>query len=358
MKSELEARFKAFVRAVPGAESIDDLEELQTRSPSKRADFFFDNRRIVCELKSLQIDTEYKIDRILAPHRNRPEFPVFVGRWDLAKVLKFLPDGDEIGECIYTALTSSIEDKVEDANRQIRETKVQFGVQSSNGLLIILNDLVGCLSPDRVMYRVNDAMQKKTLKGDKRFPNIDAVWIISEAHFIATDEGEVASRGGLIGLDKGDTKSVRTADFAKSLQDRWVLHNDWVAKDEGFDILQRHAFKRLAELEPPVAEPRRLQNRWCTEYEVNRYLEICSEDDLLHSGSALLQKLALHYAKGHKLVREQLLEFREKWTHFLEEVRMREIDLRGFALSLDEPAASLWGKVGSVGMFHDDLEKL
>lgn len=56
MKSELEARFKAFVKTIPGAESIDDLEELPEGS-SKKADFFFDNRRIVCELKSLQVDT-------------------------------------------------------------------------------------------------------------------------------------------------------------------------------------------------------------------------------------------------------------------------------------------------------------
>jgi len=129
MKSELESRFTAFLRAVPGAEPIDDLEE--RGSPSKKADFFFDSRQVVCELKSLQVDAEYKIDRILEPHRNRPEFPLFLGRWDLAKVLKFLPDGDEIGESIYTDLTSIVEEKVKDANRQIRETKVQFGVQSS-----------------------------------------------------------------------------------------------------------------------------------------------------------------------------------------------------------------------------------
>lgn len=135
MKKSLEQRFKEFLDTIAGVENIDNLNMTQQQKEAKKADYFAENRQLIIELKSLETDTEPKVEKILKPHRSRPEFPVFFGGWEVSKVLKHLPDGEEINKELHLAITSSLKDIYRKANKQIRTTKSTFSLPNSQGLL-------------------------------------------------------------------------------------------------------------------------------------------------------------------------------------------------------------------------------
>jgi len=89
---------------------------------AKKGDYLFACRSIIGELKALYDDTSSKMEAILEPHRERPEWPLFYSEQQLHTVLKHLPDGEEIQRKIFDAITASIEGVIEKANRQIRST--------------------------------------------------------------------------------------------------------------------------------------------------------------------------------------------------------------------------------------------
>src|SRR6266545_819542 len=180
----LETRVKAFLDSLEDAENIDQLMLTTVQSNEQRADFFLNNRAIICELKALQADTSGKVEKILDSYSDRSEFPLFYGAWELEKILRNFPDKDEIEKKIFNAATDSIEGIVEKANRQIRSTKATFNLSSSQGLLIIFNNVVEIFSPEAVAHRVRRALSKRTPDGGKRFDQVSAVLILNTAHYV------------------------------------------------------------------------------------------------------------------------------------------------------------------------------
>src|SRR5215213_8892823 len=118
-------RFTKFLDSQAGAESIDSLALTLEQAAADRADYFLQARHIVVEIKSLKTDTAHKMQPLLAPHMQRPEFRA-VPSLGLDGVLEKVPDGDQIRDALYRAITESVEGAVEKAKRQVRETKRTF----------------------------------------------------------------------------------------------------------------------------------------------------------------------------------------------------------------------------------------
>src|SRR5690606_24632394 len=96
MNESLNERFKTFIAQLPCAEVIDNLCLPAEFDRSKRADFLVENRKAVIELKYLKTDPEYKIHEELKNHKKRDEYPLFYGEMEINKILKHLPDGEQI----------------------------------------------------------------------------------------------------------------------------------------------------------------------------------------------------------------------------------------------------------------------
>ena len=96
MENSLEKRFKQFISQLQFAEAIDGLKLSKNNFETKKADYFLDDRRTIVELKSFQIDPEYKVHKEIEKHRKRSDFPEFYGEMEVSKILKNLPDGDII----------------------------------------------------------------------------------------------------------------------------------------------------------------------------------------------------------------------------------------------------------------------
>lgn len=157
---------------------------------------------------------------ILAEHYDRPEFKDATSR-GIDTVLASIPDGDEIRDQLYRAITDSVEGAIEKANRQIRETKRTFNIPDAYGLLVLLNDAILILPPTTVGKRVANCFMKTTDEGRRRFADIDAAWLLNERHVI-----DVAGRRALTDLIIPSTKSDRSK-YASSVAD--LLTEQWAA---------------------------------------------------------------------------------------------------------------------------------
>ena len=169
-----------------------DAEALDTppfealfRERGDRADYLMFDRSLVVELKDLQDDPEYKIQRVFDKFTRRPGFPIVVfGTASLTQVTQKLPPdvAGEINSAVANAVSEVLEDLVEKANRQIRNTKQVLGLPEAGGLLFISNAALSVLSPALVVYRLERVIKKHTKEGTPRFPEIHAVCYVSEAH--------------------------------------------------------------------------------------------------------------------------------------------------------------------------------
>lgn len=215
----LEVRFTYFVKSLEGAECIDELPLSDQQRRKQKADFFFNQRDFICELKSLKTDTFDKVEKILAPYMQTPEWPVIFGSVDLQQVLERFPNKEAINAKIVESVTDSIEGVIESANRQIRTTKETFALPASEGILVILNDVVEGLTPELINYRIIKSLTK-TLNGEPRFPHVSMVMVISTIHQADVRPNLKASPILTIPGTSGDPTKVKK--FIDSLLPKWA----------------------------------------------------------------------------------------------------------------------------------------
>jgi hypothetical protein len=88
-------------------------------------------------------------------------------------------------------------------------------------------------------------------------------------------------------------------------------------------------FIRLSELEKEDQDRMPRHELWRKQYRNKRYLNTLSDEAVLVHGAKLLSFMTPHFLKdGQKLPFEQVAQFMEGWTHFLEEAKIRGLDLK------------------------------
>ncbi len=217
-------RFSLFASTIDGSESIDGLLQNEAQRAAKKADFFFEHRTIVCELKNLETDTSVKVDKLLKPLESRPEWPHFYGVLELSKILDRFLDGAEINRVVLDSLTSAVRKAIAEANRQIRTTKQTFGIPNSGGMLVLANESISVLSPEIIAFKVNQMINKRTADGRPQFPEINVVWMISEKHVTEIRPGLTGIVCLLLRQEIPDPAGVEA--FVESMQPRWASFHD------------------------------------------------------------------------------------------------------------------------------------
>ncbi|MFM2064199.1 MAG: hypothetical protein RLZZ507_3870 [Cyanobacteriota bacterium] len=320
----LEERFTEFIRSLQSAEIFDELQLNLSQTMAKKPDFFFSERQFIGEMKSIKTDMKPKGETILKKHEDRPDFPIFFREWEVGKILKYLPDGEQINRQIFYSITSAIEESFEKANRQIRETKKIFNLNDSEGILIILNDLVEILSPDIIAYRVHQLVNKKSQSGDIRYPHISVVWIISEIHVLKTGTGQELLPSIVIINDNVSWEAAN--DYVNWLQRKWAAYNKIPFIEGKFDI--QNKFSKRKKLNPPEKISR--SELWKKQYIENQNLRHLSKEELLDYGHHLWYEIFPAFIKGthEKPPQEKVFSLMELSTHFIEEINHRGIDFR------------------------------
>lgn len=222
-KQPINDRFSAFLLSL-GSEAIDQLNLTEEQASSQHADFLLRNRQQVVEVKLLSTDTRPRMAPVLAPYEVRPEFAL-LSRQSLDTKLELLPDGDQLRDQLHKAVTESIEGLIKKANRQIRHTRRTFAIPRAGGILVVLNDEVGQLSPPIVSKRAAQVLQKRVAGGvGARFAEIDTVWIVNEAHYVQVTSTRKAVTDVILPTFTANAKAV--AKFvATSLSPAWASYN-------------------------------------------------------------------------------------------------------------------------------------
>jgi hypothetical protein len=317
----LEDRFFEFCRTIAGAELIDELTGRdRDLLPAKRGDVLFENRSIVSEVKSLETDTLPKVEPILAPYRDTEDWPVFYGEWQIGRVIQHLPDSQTIANRIGKAITSAIPGLVKKAHRQIRATKDALSLTGSEGLLIVLNETLDVLSPKLLGDQVNAEINKK-LEGGRgsRYPHINMALVLDEAHVL--EVGSIPAVPSLICTNWNAPPSQRLSDFVDELQLKWATFN-------GGPALQAHVTTLLAAATYSRSEADRvtLSELWRRNYRKAPYLRGLSDEELFAWAAPFSDPKAVD--ESGRTVRPFELPSVERFTHFLEEIAFRGIDLR------------------------------
>jgi hypothetical protein len=323
----LEGRFKVFLRDLEGAESIDDLELTPEQRRANKGDYFFAGRTVIGELKALYEDTASKIEAILEPYRETPEWPLFFGEQDLEKVIQRLPESDKIRAKIVGSVTRSIEAVVEKANRQIRATKETFGLPDAGGLLMILNDAVDILSPDLIVYRVRRALNKRTPDGELRFPNVSAVLVIGGVHY---SQMNPKLKGlPILLIPNAVTEAARVEEFVRELNEKWAAFERKPLIHVESEDIPKLGFRRFSEEAKEPRWPMKRHEYWSLLYRRRPYLRQLSEDELLEFGAKALEDVGSRFIKGTpKTPMAEMEPMMIRWSHFLDEAQHRALDLR------------------------------
>jgi hypothetical protein len=328
MTDSLNQRFKAFISQLPSAEVIDNLEFSPEFDKSKRADFLVENREAIIEIKSLESDPEHKIHNELENHQERDEYPLFYGEMELNKVLKHLPDGDEIQKKLFYKISRSIEQSFREADKQIRATKEILSCPDSIGLLVLLNENISVLSPEVISFRVSQLLAKMDDDGSPHYKNITSVWFILENFSLKTRKGDKLFPSIVIDGPAAVNRPQLTR-ILNILQGKWAAFNGIPYITADIRKISDSDFIRLSELDKEHEPLKPRHEIWRKQYRNSPYLRSLSDDAVLNHGARLLRFIAPGFLKGGpKLPFDQMAQFMEGFTHFLEEVRFRGLDLK------------------------------
>jgi hypothetical protein len=214
----LPEEFFRFCDSIPGAERIDSLPF--PSSGLQKADYFFRNRTIICEVKTLETDTNDKITAILL----RAGISLEDGVFDLEKLL----EGHSRAEALYwkcvNAITTSVKQGMDTANRQIADTKKAFGISEADGLWVIIHPKVHVLNPDIILTRIRRRLRKRNEAGGSAYDQITQLVLFSEIHKLKLQDGTLASAVIPV-LNTDVPEKFGVSSFVNDLSDGWAKWN-------------------------------------------------------------------------------------------------------------------------------------
>jgi hypothetical protein len=159
--------FTRFVRSIGG--------EVLPKSAEESADYLFRAEKVVIELKTLLQDAtpaHVRELQALADRWHKQGWVRIYGR----TTLDLQTIRTECQREWLDLLETPVERIIRKANRQIRSTKRSQGLSDAKGLLLIVNDGNFLYTePVNYMILVARILQKKTARGERRFPDIRGV---------------------------------------------------------------------------------------------------------------------------------------------------------------------------------------
>jgi hypothetical protein len=188
MTAALEAVMHEFLVRRLGCEVIDSLVFPPGEGNSSRADYFFHDRTVIIEVKSLVDDRAEVVRATLAKYRRQPDWPDFRGESDVQELLARHPRGPEISKELTLKISRVISRACLSADRQIGETKRVFALPQSMGVLILLNDHVDVLDPAVTGSQLASLLRGRGKNGSRRYAHLDSAIAVDWAHY-SSDQG-------------------------------------------------------------------------------------------------------------------------------------------------------------------------
>lgn len=300
---------------------------------SRRADYFLDRRRVIVELKSLETDPSDKIDVALEKRREDDDFPLFYGEADLMAVLGKLHDGEQLKERIALRITRSVEDAFRSAKRQIAATRSSFDLPHSDGLLVLLNNAIDILDPMLLGHRCRNLLDHFD-SNDTHAGSINHVWIIQATHYAGVRPESLTVPSVFVESVSFPPSEITRKRIEILARQRAAFDGVRFAGNE--DIGAMGQMKSFARTKRAATEPAKRHEQWRAEYKASPYLADLDDNSLLVHSSRMIRGTLPFFALGGatapaRTIDDDPMAYDEAmagWTHCLEELNSRVIDLR------------------------------
>ena len=218
-QSSLELRLKRFLDLEATSESLDAEKFCEAFGSRKRADYLLNNRKIIAELKTLNSPPTSRLSKRLRTWLSRPEAPIAFGQVGVAKVLDYFPDGELLKKEIFDLSGRAVRQSLQKADVQIASTKSCLSVDSSSGLLILMNESEPGIDIQTIALAIRSCILDK-----ENYKNISYVMAIVESHKI-----NVINKGKyfpLIFVTRAENIPESDGIFFESLVSYWALFNN------------------------------------------------------------------------------------------------------------------------------------
>lgn len=184
----LNDRFFEFCRQYPGAEDLDAVEASKHfPRGSKVADFLFEDGGVVSEVKTFTAETSEKLANYMDSVGIGPS-QLRNGQHSVRKLFLALDDGEAKYRKAITLATTPISDGLDDAEKQIHDTKVALKLPNADGLLIVLNDEVILAGPSFVKTRIEQRLARTAPDGAPYHGNVSHILYICEKYTPGEDD--------------------------------------------------------------------------------------------------------------------------------------------------------------------------
>ena len=259
--------------------------------------------------------------------RNREDWPLFYGEADVKRVLANLQNGDVIYRGMVNAIGRSVEDAVRSAEEQVTHTRRVLSLPDAAGMLVILNDSIDVLDPYVVGHRVAQVMRRPRT-GSSSADKLDYVWLLFESHIMGVVQGHVVVPNILInGESKGRFPWFPA--FHHDLLRRWSEATGGIVVEADAPDPSKIRFVPMKDAVTPLPTQLPRHEVWRRQYHARPHLRTLSDDELMMRGSDIIRRVMPHLQKGGSgCVVDEVASLMEEFTHFLEELNFRGLDMR------------------------------
>jgi hypothetical protein len=193
----LNERFMEFCRHFPGAEPIDSIQltpqqdARRVAANLRRADFFFEGRTIICEVKALEIDTTDKLLEVMNAAGVGPD-DLPKGMHIIDALFQAIPKGSKLLKHAMKLVLVPFTNHFNKAVTQLRDTKIIFDLPDADGLFVLLNDSLPLGGPPLIYKRLRKRLLKHDGKGQPFHKDLTRVLYVGETpHLYETPAGDV-----------------------------------------------------------------------------------------------------------------------------------------------------------------------
>jgi polyhydroxyalkanoate synthesis regulator phasin len=223
--------FKTFVRRYPRAEVIGDILKSQNvKELPHNADAFFENRRFIAELKTLETSRLPKIQEIIDGLLERGEVAAFEGRKPVDQIIQHHPDRRRLNRQFLQEITKRLGRDFVDAHSQILETKDYFKAPSARGVFLVTNILLPELTPELVLHEISRLMMRGKKTGEYSYPEIELGIYIQTVSVIEVTENYAQMPVVIVTREEDEELSKFSTEFLKAFSA--ALGHDYLENDQ------------------------------------------------------------------------------------------------------------------------------
>ncbi len=306
---------------------------------------------LVVEIKSLEGDPSERLENVVAPAKERENWPKFFGEWSSQAVLKNLPEDEReaLRKRLFDRLARAIVSHIKKANSQLTHfCKGRSGVHLR--LLVLINEDFMEYDPNAVGFAVQRELRRTDARGLPKYAGIDAVLYLTERH--ATQAQGRVTFPILVVHGPTVAQNRVALELIRRIAERWAK---WSSGME--------ALKTPADIEgfvPVTENPKRLrrQDVWARDYKHRPYMRKWSDEEVIGfwDFTSLMSLLAFHVDPPKRLPQESVTELMEKTTHLMQEFAHRGIALDRLKPTKERNEAAI-GKVALGPAVQEWLRK-